>query len=91
MNNGATKGGSPDSFNTLQARPGLDDLWQLHASRNAGAVNSPDELLANVDDGMTAYPIRLTAQADGSFRIVNGRTGFAKTYPSQTRHSLSSR
>ena len=27
------------------------------------------------------YPIRLTAFADGSFRIVNGRTGSGKMYP----------
>ena len=88
MNNGATKGGAPDSFRTLHARPGLEDLWQLHASRKAGAVNSADQFLANVDEGATAYPIRLTAYADGSFRIVNGRTGFARTYLSGTKPSF---
>ena len=81
MNNGATKGGSPDSFKTLHAQPALEGLWQLHASRNARVVNSSEELIANVDEGTTGYPIRLIAFPDGSFRIVNGRTGFAKTYP----------
>jgi len=82
MNNGVRKGGSPDAFKTLNARPDLEDLWQLHASRNPSAVNAPDALIANVDDdGTTGYPIRLTAFADGSFRIVNGRTGSGKMYP----------
>lgn len=81
MNNGVTKGGSPDAFKTLHAQPDLEDLWQLHASRNPRVVNSPEALIANVDDGTTGYPIRLTAFEDGSFRIVNSRTGFGKTYP----------
>ena len=81
MNNGVTKGGSPDAFRILHGLPDLEDLWQLHASRNPRSVNSSDELIANVDDGATGYPIRLTASADGSYRIVNGRTGFSKTYP----------
>jgi competence protein ComEC len=83
INNGVTKGGSPDAFRTLHAQPELD-LWQLHASRNPRAVNSTEELIANVDDGTTSYSIRLSAHADGSFRIVNGRTGFAKNYAPQT-------
>jgi len=81
MNNGVTKGGSPDAFRILHALPDLEDLWQLHASRNPRSVNSPEELIANVDDGTTGYTIRLTAFADGSYRIVNGRNGFSKTYP----------
>ncbi len=81
MNNGVTKGGSPDAFRILHALPDLEDLWQLHASRNPRSVNSPEELIANVDDGETGYPIRLSAFADGSYRIVNGRTGFGRTYP----------
>jgi beta-lactamase superfamily II metal-dependent hydrolase len=85
MNNGATKGGSPDAFKTLHAQRHLEDLWQLHASRNERAINSPEHLIANVDEGQTAHPIRLTALADGSFRIVNGRTGFSKSYPPQRK------
>jgi hypothetical protein len=79
MNNGVTKGGSPDAFRTLHAQPRLD-LWQLHASRNLRAVNSAEELIANIDDGSTDHGIRLSAYADGSFRVVNGRTGFTGVY-----------
>jgi beta-lactamase superfamily II metal-dependent hydrolase len=89
MNNGATKGGSPDAFRTLHALPGLENLWQLHASRNPRAVNSPHEFIANVDDeGTTSHSIRLTAFADGSFRIVNPRTGTSRSYPAQRPVSL---
>ena len=42
-------------------------MWQLHESRNKGAQNSPDAFIANVDDGITAFWIKLTASDDGSF------------------------
>ena len=45
----------------------MEDLWQLHASKNPDADNSPDAFVANVDDGQTGYWIRLTASDDGSF------------------------
>jgi len=81
MNNGPTKGGAPDSFATLHAQPDMD-LWQLHESRNPGAQNAPDAFIANVDDGVTAYWIKLTAHDDGSFEVANQRTGFTKKYSS---------
>lgn len=84
MNNGVTKGGDPGTFKALHSLPDVD-LWQLHASRNPGAKNAPDELIANVDDGSTAYWIKVTAHNDGRFTAVNGRTGFAKTYPPKSR------
>ena len=79
MNNGVTKGGAPEAFTTLRAQTGMD-LWQLHASRNPGAENAPDPFIANVDDGTTAYWIKLSAKADGTFQVVNGRTGVTKPY-----------
>jgi competence protein ComEC len=80
MNNGATKGGAPESLETLQAA-GLEDLWQLHASMNEGAKNAPDSFLANVDEGATGFWVKLSAQKNGRFTVVNQRTGFTKTYP----------
>ena len=79
MNNGVTKGGAPVTFTTLHAQTGMD-LWQLHASQNPGAENAPDPFIANVDDGTTGYWIKLTANEDGSFRLVNSRTGLTKPY-----------
>ncbi len=81
MNNGATKGGDPATFRVAQARQDMD-LWQLHASLRDGARNVPSDFIANVDDdGATAHWIRLTANEDGSFTVVNSRNGFNKIYP----------
>ncbi len=79
MNNGAFKGGAPDSFATLLGQPDMD-LWQLHASLNTGSRNAPESFIANLDEGTTAYWIKLTAKEDGSFEVVNDRTGFARKY-----------
>jgi hypothetical protein len=57
------------------------DLWQLHASRNRDAANTSDERVANVDDdGSDGYWIKLSAESDGSFSVMNQRTGFRQTY-----------
>jgi hypothetical protein len=42
---------------------------------------APDDFIANMaDDQCPGYWIRLTANEDGSFSIVNGRNGFTQTY-----------
>jgi competence protein ComEC len=79
MNNGLRKGGSPDAFRTIHRQVDMD-LWQLHWSANDGVVNAPDDFIANLDDGATDYSLRLSASDDGSFRIVNRRNGFSRTY-----------
>jgi beta-lactamase superfamily II metal-dependent hydrolase len=78
LNNGPAKGGSPDAFRTLHAAPGLENLWQLHASRVAR--NADDDFVANFDNTIDGQWIRLSAQDDGSFRVTNGRNGFTKAY-----------
>jgi beta-lactamase superfamily II metal-dependent hydrolase len=80
MNNGPTKGGAPAAFSVARASAGLEDLWQLHLSRDLDAANSASDLVANVDDGSDGHWLKLTASPDGSFTILNGRTGVAKTY-----------
>ena len=80
MNNGARKGGSPEAWRIVRDAPGLEDLWQLHRSEAGGAAhNAPDVLIANPDE-TTAHWIKLSARADGSFVVTNGRTGFSKRY-----------
>ena len=83
MNNGARKGGSPEAWRIVRDAPGLEDLWQLHRSEAGGAAhNAPDALIANPDE-TTAHWIKLSARADGSFVVTNGRTGFSKQYAAQ--------
>jgi beta-lactamase superfamily II metal-dependent hydrolase len=62
MNNGTRKGGTPDAFRVLHESPGLEDLWQLHWSYNAGLENAPALFVANVDEPATVAGV-LTAPA----------------------------
>jgi beta-lactamase superfamily II metal-dependent hydrolase len=79
LNNGSVKGGAPAVFASLRRVQGLEDVWQLHRSTNPGAENFADERIANLDE-RTAHWIKLTAAVDGSFRVMNGRTGVWKNY-----------
>lgn len=84
MNNGPKKGGMTDAMKRFKASPKLEDFWQLHYSVDAGDVNMPAPLIANLDES-TAHYIKLTAQRDGSFAITNSRTGQTKNYRASTR------
>jgi len=84
LNNGATKGGAPETLASLHQV--AVDVWQLHRSTNQGAKNFADEQIANLDE-RTAHWIKLTATEDGSFTITNGRTGVMKRYTSRALHA----
>lgn len=60
MNNGTRKGGAPEVFAGLQATMGIEDLWQLHWSYNAGLENAPARFIANVDDTATIASVLTT-------------------------------
>ncbi len=77
MNNGATKGGHPSVFSALHAA-GID-AWQVDRSISEGAVNFPDDRIANLDD-KTSFWIQVSAKSDGSFVVTNGRTNATKAY-----------
>ena len=70
MNNGAVQGRRTGLVRDPAGQPDMD-LWQLHASLEHGARNAPDSFIANLDEGTTAYWIKLTAKDDGSFEVVN--------------------
>jgi competence protein ComEC len=83
MNNGALKGGSPEAFAALHdglAKRGLEDAWQVDKSANPGVKNFPDAQIANLDEA-TGHWIKVSASADGSFTVTNGRTGESRVYP----------
>jgi len=83
VNNGARKGGMRELFKRLHMVKGLEDVWQLHRSLIAGPENYPDERIANLDES-SAHWLKLSAKADGSFRILNARTGQWTSYPAPT-------
>jgi competence protein ComEC len=79
LNNGAQKGGAAQIFSVLRSTQELEDVWQLHHSETEGAENFSAERIANLDT-QTENWIKLSAKTDGSFRVLNGRTGKWKTY-----------
>ena len=84
MNNGVKKGGSLETYQALHHVPSLEDVWQLHLSAGAGDSNFGPMYVANLDES-TAHWIKIVANADGSFRVINSRTGETKLYPSRPR------
>ena len=78
VNNGPRKGGQPELFATLRQLPSIA-VWQLHRSLNADVMNVADERIANLDESTNAW-IKLSASADGSFTVTNGRTGASESY-----------
>ena len=79
INNGATKGGAATMFKTLHALSSTE-TWQLHKSEIKDSENFADDRIANLSNE-TAHWIKLSASADGSFTVTNGRTGQAVRYP----------
>lgn len=79
MNNGLKKGGSRAVYAALHDVHALEDVWQLHRSESAGNQNFASDRIANLDES-TAYWIKLSAKKDGSFQVLNGRTGLNKDY-----------
>ena len=78
LNNGSVKGAAAGTLKALHARSDTE-TWQLHRSENTGAENFPDERIANLGDA-TSYCIMIRARADGSFAVINRRTGATRRY-----------
>lgn len=80
MDNGEKKGGSKPTVETIRKIPGLEALWQLHYSDEAGPDNAPEPFLANLQGPDTGNFLELTASRDGNFSVTNGRTQTTKNY-----------
>jgi competence protein ComEC len=81
MNNGAKKGGSPAAWQVVHSSPGLEDLWQLHFAVAGGKENnSPDTMIANLDENCEAKYLHLSVQPDGTYTVTNSRNKYEKTY-----------
>jgi competence protein ComEC len=80
MNNGAHKGGSPEAWQTVHDSPGLEDLWQLHYSEDAGKDhNTGEKFIANSGSKDGNY-IKVAAEPDGRFTVENSGNRFRKEY-----------
>jgi beta-lactamase superfamily II metal-dependent hydrolase len=82
MDNGASKGGSPSSWDIIKNSPKLDDLWQLHFSNEGGAThNSADSFIANLAGTDAGNYLKLSVHEDGNFEVYNSRTQTTRSYP----------
>ena len=82
LNNGAREGGTPVAWQIVHDSPGLQDFWQLHFSVEGGKDhNVAEEFIANpVEDPDHGNYIKVSAQPDGTFTIVNSRNNKTKAY-----------
>jgi beta-lactamase superfamily II metal-dependent hydrolase len=80
MDNGATKGGSKPTVETIRKIPGLEAEWQVHYSEEAGPDNPPEKFIANLHGPDTGYALEVTASRKGGFSVFNGRTGATTDY-----------
>jgi hypothetical protein len=79
--NGARKGADARTWPALRGAPGLQDIWQLHFSLNAGKdANPPEDFIANLEGSDGFKWIQISATKDGAFTVTNTRTGFQKRY-----------
>ena len=81
MNNGAKKGGAPEAWQVIHDTPGVQDIWQLHFSVAGGKEhNAADPFVANLDEICEGKGIHLEAMKDGTFKLVNSRNKYEKSY-----------
>jgi len=84
INNGATKGGSPEAWQTIHSSPALEAIWQLHfAVAGRKENNAPEPFIANLEEDPQQDKgnwIKLSAESNGTFTVVNSRNGRAETY-----------
>ena len=81
MENGPNKGDSPEAWQTVHDSPGLQDLWQLHYTVSSGPDhNVGKDEIANLDNGSDGHYIKVAAQADGTFSVLNSRNKNERIY-----------
>jgi competence protein ComEC len=80
MENGPQKGDSPEAWQTVHDSPGLEGFWQLHFTAASGDHNVPKDEIANLDGDSDGHYIKVSAQSDGTFTVVNSRNQIEKTF-----------
>ncbi|HET9178660.1 MAG TPA: MBL fold metallo-hydrolase [Terriglobia bacterium] len=91
IDNGATKGGTPEAWQRIYEAPGRERIWQLHYSEAAGKdANAGPDYIANAhkqpDQG---HYLEVSARPDGGFTVINSRNDFKVDYPSPRLSSRS--
>jgi beta-lactamase superfamily II metal-dependent hydrolase len=81
INNGPRKGGHSEAWQIIHDSPDLGDLWQLHYAMDSDtAHNTPENLIANIDDKSDGHYVEVIAGPDGKFTVTNSRNGVERAY-----------
>jgi len=81
IDNGPRKGASPAAWQIVHDSPGLEDLWQLHYAEGSDRDhNVAENRIANVKENCEGKFLKVAAETDGTFTVMNARTGEQKTY-----------
>jgi competence protein ComEC len=81
FDNGPHKGGSREAWQTVHDSPGIEDVWQLHYAMDSDKDhNVAAERIANPVENCEGKYIKVEASADGTFTVINSRTGLKQTY-----------
>ena len=84
FDNGPRKGAAPAAWQVVHDAPGIEDVWQLHYAAEADkAHNVSEDRIANVKENCEGKYLKVTAEPDGTFAVLNQRTGTTKTYQVQ--------
>jgi len=81
FDNGARKGASAAAWQVVHDSPELEGLWQLHYAAQSDRDHNIDaDHIANVKENCEGKYLKVSAQNDGAFTVINQRNGFEKTY-----------
>jgi beta-lactamase superfamily II metal-dependent hydrolase len=81
FDNGPHKGASPAAWQTVHDSPGIEDVWQLHHAMDSDKDhNVAADRIANPDGNDQGKYIKVEGLADGTFTVINSRTGLHQTY-----------
>ena len=79
--NGARKGATAETFQTVESSPGLEDYWQAHYVIAGGEkANVAPDYIANIEGSPDGKWIKVSVARDGMFTVANSRNNFSKTY-----------
>jgi beta-lactamase superfamily II metal-dependent hydrolase len=81
MGNGSKKGAWPSVVEIVNASPGLQGFWKIHASTTYPEGDGDPNYLVNLGPLPShGYALRLDVTRQGAVTVTNERNGFSKTY-----------
>ena len=71
-------------YDRIENSPGIEGIWQSHLSLldSEPTHNTAEDMIANLEETAecSGHWIRAAVSRDGTFTVMNSRTGFSRTY-----------